>query len=464
MTVLAARRKRELLVKLQTLDRELKDWSRLTSDPPFRRHYSQVTRINAMLDGLLESMTHSTAWTNPAEPVALAKATEWERRILTAHAIWEVFRGKLAQRFDGHFQPRLAAYDDLAWACYEPAMLRYSSAKREPPLVYLNATWSAFLRRRDRSFEKDVDAGKDARDLLDDADYRATIAQLPVLLLGLPWFQIAHLPSALMIAHEIGHAVEWDFELTSRLDSALHAAGLNHDADWRFAASEVFADLYGVLCLGRSFAAALIDLLAADKALVAAENEFTVYPTRTCRVALVVEALRYFGLNDEATAVDEGWEAEYGRSEALPSHRADVPKVVAAIYGKDAGIVNDGLGLDLGTLLSPPDNVTVGAVAQHAVLGNRTELAKQGDARILFCALRHVSDSDQYQPAQIDRAADRLVAQVVDRNAAVFRYRGAAVVEKSDVDAQIKQASADDAAAGRKLAELLRLDRDAQDA
>ena len=453
MPPLAERRRRELTVKLQTLKRELGDWQTSTSQPPFRRHFSQVARIKTMLDGLLESMEKSSEWQNPTDAIVLTRAAEWERRILTAHAIWEVFRSKLAQRFDTHFQMRLAACDDLAWACYEPAMKKLSTATREPPLLYLNSTWSAFLRRRDVAFDKDVEAGKDARELLDETDYRTTLKKLPVPLLGLPWFQVAHLPSALLIAHEIGHAVEFDFDLTAKIASALRAAGLQHEADWLGCASEVFADLYGVLCLGSYFAGSLLDLLAGDPAFIAGEDAFGVYPTRAYRVELAVYALTALGQDADAQAVRTAWESQYGAMQRLVDYRDDAKKVVDSIYGSN--------GMHLTAVITPPAG-NIPAVAQQAAGNQTVKLADQSDPRVLFAALRYAYENETENRAA--QAATLIVQQVVNKNAGVFRFRGTEVAKQSDVQQQLAAIEKDDLAMGRDLARLLRLERDQADA
>jgi hypothetical protein len=451
---LTERRHLELKAKLADLTDDLGVWKARTADEPMRRHYSQVGRLSRTLDGLLESMTTSAGWKTPTDALVLERAAEWERRILTAHAIWQVFRSKLAQRLDPRFQMRLAACDDLAWACYKPAMDKFSTEKKEPPLLYLNSTWSAFLRKRDTTFEKDIDAGKDAREMLDEGDYRETLKRLPVPLLGLPWFQVGHMPSALMIAHEIGHAVEFDFGLTARIDQALVAANLFFPGDWRGAASEVFADLYGHLCLGHHFANCLLDLLVSGKEYVASEDAFAIYPTRAFRVELAVEALTFLKFETEAAAIRTAWETTYGELSQLQNRRPDVKKVVAAIYGDP--------GLNLVSLIQPPaygapETDPVPALAQLAVQQKQAEVAKHSDPRVLFCALRHAYDT--YSTAQSERATNVLVKQIVEKNGKVFRFRGAVVDTKEKTDARVEAlAGSDDVETGKALAQLLRLE------
>lgn len=409
---LAARRKQELTFKIENLRDQIETWEQRTIDEePMRRHFSQVRRIGATLEGLLESMKTSTGWNDPTDETVLAKSALWERRVLTAHAIWEVFRGKLAQRFDASIQRPLMACDDLAWACYEPAMKRFSAAtSKEPSLVYLNSTWSAFLRRRDSSFEKEVDVGKDARDVLTEADYQAILKRLPIPFLGLPWFQVAHLPSALLIAHEIGHGIEFDFDLTTALDTALQKANLQFLEDWRGCKSEVFADLYGCLCLGEQFASALLDLLVGDKAAVSTENEFTVYPTRAFRVELAVEALRFLGDDGAADRIRRTWQSAYGDLQTLTDRRPDVEKVVAAVYSPS--------GMDLASMIRPPDARTVAILAQAAAFNASAKLADTSDARELFCALRLAYEQT---PEKSHLASALLVQQVLNTHQAAFR-------------------------------------------
>ena len=221
--------------------------------------------------------------------------------ILTAYSAWDVFRAKLALRQDPFFGDLLAACDDLLWECYEPAMKTYAPGKRPPPLVYLNTTWSPMLRKRDSSFEKDVQAGRDPNnDAFHNGSYLETVQKLPIPLLGLPWFQVTHLPSALLIAHEAGHAVDYDFNLNNRVQTVLTVAGL--DEKWSLCSREVFADLYACLCLGRYAASALLDINLSDPKIVGGEN-FGLYPPVRLRVRLLVQALEFLELPGDAKAI-----------------------------------------------------------------------------------------------------------------------------------------------------------------
>jgi hypothetical protein len=445
---LMTRRKLELDQKLASLSREMAEWSDRTTREPMRRHYSQVVRLNRVITALLASMTTSTDWKAPTEDIALANAVAWEKRILTAYAIWELFRSKLAQRDESFFQQRLLAYDDLAWACYEPAMKRYSATPKEPPLLFLNSTWSAYLQRRDSAFDTDVEKGKDAGAAVEAADYRAAMKKLPFPLLALPWFQVSHVPSALLIAHEVGHAVEFDFDLTATIDKTLAAAALQRSADWRACASEVFADLYGILCLGGYLAGALLDLIAASREAVAMDLMFGRYPTRSYRMELAATALDYLGLPDDALRTRQTWQAVYGPLPEPATHRADLLLVVNALYSDQ--------GMNLAALIKPPTG-NIKAIAQYAREGNRKSLDDLNvtDARTLFCALRYIYENNT--EAQLAKATPLLLERIVKANAAVFRYRGEAVPTQKDTQDRLDALEDVDRAAGKELEELLGL-------
>jgi hypothetical protein len=244
-----------------------------------------VRRIAETLNGLLSTLQQNPQWNSPDAATILEKAPKWEMQILTAYSAWDVFREKLALRQDDKFSDLLAACDDLTWECYEPAMTAYSPGKaKQPPLVYLNTTWNPMLRRRDSSYGRDVEEGLDStRETLTHPAFLETIQKLAVPLLGLPWFLVAHMPSAILIAHEVGHAVEFDFGLTEALQSALTKAGLEEPYEWSGCAREVFADLYGVLWMGRYLAGAVLDVNLASRAKVDGDQNFGKYPPRPLR-------------------------------------------------------------------------------------------------------------------------------------------------------------------------------------
>jgi hypothetical protein len=284
-----------------------------------------------------------------------------------------------------------------------------------------------------------LDSGREA---LSDPDYQRTISRLPIPLLGLPRYQVSHLPSALLIGHEIGHLVEFDFGLTTTIVRAISAAALDFDTDWRSWSSEVFADLYGCLCFGPYFAGALIDLLAAEKSFMASEQpgRSGKYPPRALRIEVVASALDFLQLNAEGSAVRKTWRDVYGPLHTPAGYADDIPKLIEAIYGSQ--------GMNLVSILKPP-TARISAVAQLAAQNRRIELREHTDARVLFCAARHIYEN--YSPEVLDAAADLLVDQMIRGYATQFRYRGEPVANKDELETRLPTLLKEDFATGRAL-------------
>jgi hypothetical protein len=122
----------------------------------------------------------------------------------------------------------------------------------------------------------------------------ALAQQLPVPIVGVPWFQLYHLPDALVIGHEVGHLVERDARLTATIERLVEQAFTEVRVDcervaaWRGWAAEAFADVYGALAGGPAFVRALSDFLITARAGPAGTKD---YPPVTLRVALTAAVL-----------------------------------------------------------------------------------------------------------------------------------------------------------------------------
>jgi hypothetical protein len=449
------RRRTEINAKVKSLQAELDHWEGLTKQENrgLRRHYSQIRRIAAVLQGLTESV-NSAIGSLSAEPTAvLDQAISLESEILAAHAIWEVFRSKFVLREDEMFRDILAACDDLAWECYGPAMRRFAPDRKGPPLVYFSATWSPFMMPRDSSFHNEVRAGPGAAGVLRDEAFLQVQKRLPIPLIGIPWYHAYHLPGALIIAHEVGHVVEFDFDLSADIDAALSNAQLDHEAIWKKWASEVFADLYGCLCLGPAFVGAMMDLLSTSVSAVQTETRTDgKYPTRTLRMELMIEALARTGHMADAARLRATWENAYGPMKTMLAFTDDVCRVIKALC---SGPYRGG---PLTNIIGFPTNVTaelatIGEAAANG-MANFLEQKNITDPRRLFAGAQWLHENPQ--PRQDSKAAYALiVAQVVKKAANQFRSRGVPVADKAVVDAELKAQQQTDRDSGRELASLL---------
>jgi hypothetical protein len=339
------------------------------------------------------------------EPDQLAVLAEMSRVTLALLGIWDFFRSKLEQRRDPGFRQALDFADELAWVCYQPAHAR---GMKEPPLVYLNSGASPFVLRRDIRFN----AESLPPDLLgSDVVVRAT-EHAPFPVVGMPWYHVDHLPDAVVIGHEVGHAVESDLKLEDDLDAVIKQAlakrpkveeRIDFWNNWR---SELFADVYGCLATGPAFVGALGDFIAAPAAEVRGEwPELSNYPPVAVRMRFNAHVLEKLGLAQEAEAIWSDCESAWKPLAA----RLDP-------YLKDAVLVAGGMlaaklpalkGQTVTTLLSfdaerlkTARELVKKASAQQALGG-------VSDLRTLFTAVRLAYEAD---PKDYDRKpADKSV-------------------------------------------------------
>jgi hypothetical protein len=327
----------ELAEKLASVSRELSEWKRQSEESgPLEKHHTQVRAIANALETFADGIRGRLAGAADSSSV-LGRAVSIEMMILELHRIWEFFRSKLALRYVPWFQSYLLAADELAWSCYQPIQ-RWTGADvgKEPPLVFFNGGSSPLTLPRGAAYAAEDVPGEALRT----EQFRAALRHLPIPVIGVPWFQIQHLPDAPVIGHEVGHDVEVDLGLTQRLQTLLDEAFAGGAVDearrtaWHAWLGEVFADVYGALSTGPAYGATLIDFLAADARAVASEApagpEWGAYPTRALRVLIAAAVVERCGLEQEARDLRERWNEAYP-SHALAAFENDVSVVVDAL-------------------------------------------------------------------------------------------------------------------------------------
>src|SRR5262249_36814252 len=140
-----------------------------------------------------------------------------------------------ALRDVANLRNELRCADEFAWECYRPALecaieanaLPTKKVRREPPLVFFSDDASPFVQTRDTVI---LPGATEQSDILRFG--RETFA-LPVPVIGVPWLHLNHLPAAATIAHEVGHTVEDDFELSKSLNSAFATLPEARRAAWQ---------------------------------------------------------------------------------------------------------------------------------------------------------------------------------------------------------------------------------------
>lgn len=341
MTASMVERKRiELTQKLSSLNEEFEYW--LTQSNPqaaFEKHHSQIRAVTSILRQLQQGINQRVAAAQTPDQL-LTISHIAAQMTLSVHRIWEYFRSKFIQRREERLSQYLRAADEFAWACYQPVLEGANAAtpgkfRKEPPLVFFNGGSSPFSVSRARSFEGEAVPNE----LLSGPDLRRVLNSLPLPVIGVPWFQVAHWPDALVIAHEVGHTVEDDFHLTDSLQEHLETAlqaGIDaaHHAAWRAWLGEIFADLYGCLATGPAFVGSLMDFLVRTSGALAQENRlepnWEAYPTNPLRLLFNFAVLRAMGFTVEAEALRITWQV-LCPTHQLQSYEADVEPIVTEL-------------------------------------------------------------------------------------------------------------------------------------
>jgi hypothetical protein len=313
---LAGRKLVELREKLAGIGAEFDRWLESAQPSrPLRKHQSQITRLTLQLRELAARTAQEVDLAVNRDDV-LAACREVQLRILEVHRLWDFYRSKLNLRHVDWFRNFLLVADELAWACYKLAQDRADqalldiTAVKEAPLVFFSGEFSPFIHYRQEPFEVE-----DVPDALDSLEFLQVAYSLPVPVIGLPWYQVAHLPDTVLVAHEVGHAVERDFRLAATTEDHLRAAMAAVPSErrnpWFGWLPEVFADLYGVLAIGPAFVSSLADLLATDPAQVAtgaaAAHPAQRHPPASLRIAVCSRALERTGFSQEASAQWAAW-------------------------------------------------------------------------------------------------------------------------------------------------------------
>jgi predicted RNase H-like HicB family nuclease len=153
----------------------------------------------------------------------------------------------------------------------------------------------------------------------------------------MPWSHLNQAALTVSVAHEVGHAVDTDFDVGAAVDAAIGSLGDvlgERSAAWLAWRRELFADVYGALCVGPAHVIALSDYLLTTEDVVKAERvnlkELKEYPPRQLRILFNVKLLEAIGLAD--VGVGQAWEELYPvRCPDYDDYAADVELVVNAL-------------------------------------------------------------------------------------------------------------------------------------
>ena len=325
--------------KLASLETEFQNWEDDSKDAsrPLRFHHSQIDRVTGVLRKLRSEISNPGTATGAAARALTDR--EVETTALELHRMWEFFRSKFAMRKVEWLRDYLNAVDDFAWACYKPALDSAAAAGtvnatdlKQPPLAFFGGGWSPFAMSRDFAFEAEAVP----RQPLRNEAFKAALKKLPVPVVGIPWFQIGHLPDAVVVGHEVGHLVEDDFGLGQTIANLIAGAvDPARQAAWRSWSGETFGDFYGQLATGPAFVGALAEALSDDPKIIANEKitgpSWSDYPTTYLRMNVNFAMLRVLGFTTAADALEAEWKTAYGPTHNMTAFDADAKPIADAL-------------------------------------------------------------------------------------------------------------------------------------
>ena len=406
MTALNAPRRIELEEKLAALSAELEEWRRASApNTDLEKHQSQIARTTATLDVLVGAASRKLKELEEQPAPEPADAFVLERTILDLHRLWDFFRGKFALRSMEWYRRRLVAADELTWACYScvQKVARQGRVLKEPPLVFLNGAASPFALSRGVVYEPERVPGEPVQsDVADQA-----LRKLPISVIGIPWFQLRHLPDAPVLCHEVGHTIEDDFGLGEPLAQALEKRLTDikvpegRRARWAQWQGETFADVCGCAGAGSAFGTALVDFLHRDtdsgNAWLPKE-----YPTPALRARIVLAAVE----EKSADALRQRWKEVL--DDDRPEFYADVRHVVDVLLNTELTELG---GESIGSVMrfGRSDEASAREMAEQLL---DREPTTSGNPRLIVAAARIAfeSDPERYRLQEVGEFAADLIA------------------------------------------------------
>jgi hypothetical protein len=294
----------EMRLRSAKLQDELAEWKdRATANiDQFGRHKSQMIALGNLMDGLLKTAGSKVDELEPAQPgQKFSRAyNQAVKHIIGSHEVWRVFRTIFNQLQDPHLG---ALLDDANWVaadCYLAWLDRCrflgilpESQFREPPLVYLEAQFSAATANR----------GVELSELRFSVN-PALSFRLPIPVVVLPYDHVGLIWLLTNLSHEAGHNLDQDLQLHAELagciDDALAAAGTPKPRRevWMKWTQEILADALGVLSNGAGFAhtlASFLYVLAPVRSLV---DENDTHPDHYVRMFLLADLLEQTGVQE----------------------------------------------------------------------------------------------------------------------------------------------------------------------
>ena len=338
-----------LISKLTSLQSTIEYWRSIAdnkhSQPSlFQHNHSQIVRLCDLFHSLADELNQEFSAFDGSSGTAFDDARVLNKKLVQGHALWSYFQDKLMVRHSDVLRPYLDAADDFAWSCFEPILRKrqevlasqppseVSVSIKIPPLIYLGPEISPYVYPRDWALHKRPAS-------VSDGLFQEVLRASPFSFISMPYYQTAHLPEAMVLAHEMGHVVELDLGLTNDLDASFERIDDStippeRKRGWKRCRLEMFADVFGAVVGGAAFCLSLAQFLADDRDTILnepfREHNTHEYPTCYLRVLLSLQVLRDTNgkLPLAAQRVEQAWIDQYGREHAQKEYEKDIPVLV----------------------------------------------------------------------------------------------------------------------------------------
>ncbi len=288
---------------------------------------SQIARSGQVLRGMVERLgTRIAELPADARSLAAARGIEWDLSIV--EGLFRLLAARFDQRRDPALAPTLKAADELIWSCLQQA--RVLADPLPLPLAYVDPAFSPSATPRIKP-----PPALPARDRL----LAEMLRVLPVPMIGLPSGIVEEPWWLVLVAHEVGHHVQYDADDAAVQQTGAALKETAGDAAWESWRHEVFADLFAVLALGPVAIDATAELeWDLPEGLAAARS---LYPPVMVRLAIMAECAAAAGHAGVPFGA-ESWadtlaQVPAARREAVAGQLARVPAAVAAVLDLPVG-------------------------------------------------------------------------------------------------------------------------------
>ena len=218
-----------------------------------------------------------------------------------AEKIWDFYYYLFEQR-RGPFGPKLIAADNIGLDCYQTCYMGLGAARSiptPPPFSYIEG------HRGPATFRRGVKVSKISRN------------PNPFPLIKLPYSRLVSPWSLGAIPHEIGHNIQNDLGLWKEgprlIRNRLQRINMPKEVidTWSTWHKEIYADLIGILLIGPSYVASIMDVVGRPAISVAQFSKGAVHPTPYLRILINTMLLRLIGFDQEAARYEKTWKSLY---------------------------------------------------------------------------------------------------------------------------------------------------------